>query len=187
MAKQDTNLIVVDIGGGGGGKEPPPAGGDGGGDGDRGRQRRKPPQRRYSTAITLGMISILMFFLGLCVAFLVLKHVSQTWAPLHLPKIQRRPGLAYVLQDQERHAQAQEEHQDGNHAQRDGRRIAALRRFAAPPASITISATVAARGRLFSSASATNIDDNQLSILRSHDPSPELLPSLVALTVPGVP
>jgi len=87
MAKQDTNLIVVDIGGGGGGKEPPPAGGDGGGDGDRGRQRRKPPQRRYSTAITLGMISILMFFLGLCVAFLVLKHVSQTWAPLHLPKI----------------------------------------------------------------------------------------------------
>src|SRR5260370_21599942 len=86
MATQDTELIVVDIGGGGGGKEPP-AGGDGGGDGDRGRRRRKPPQRRYSTAITLGMISILMFFLGLGVAFLVLKHVSRTWAPLHLPKI----------------------------------------------------------------------------------------------------
>ena len=86
MATQDTELIVVDIGGGGGGKEPP-AGGDGGGDGDRGRRPRKPPQRRYSTAITLGMISILMFFLGLCVAFLVLKHVGQTWAPLHLPRI----------------------------------------------------------------------------------------------------
>jgi cytochrome c oxidase subunit 3 len=85
MATQDTELIV-DIGGGGGGKEPP-AGGDGGGDGDKGRQRRKPPQRRYSTAITLGMISILMFFLGLCTAFLVLKHVSQTWVPLHLPRI----------------------------------------------------------------------------------------------------
>src|SRR6267378_7587815 len=85
MATQDTELIVVDIGGGGG-KEPP-AGGDAGGDGDKGRRRRKPPQRRYSTAITLGMISILMFFLGLCVAFLVLKRVSQAWVPLQLPKI----------------------------------------------------------------------------------------------------
>jgi cytochrome c oxidase subunit 3 len=86
MATQDTELIVVDIGGGGGGKEPP-AGGDGGGDGDKSRWPRKPPQRRYSTAITLGMISILVFFLGLCSAFLVLKHVSQAWVPLHLPKI----------------------------------------------------------------------------------------------------
>jgi cytochrome c oxidase subunit 3 len=86
MATHDTELIVVDIGGGGGGKEPP-AGGDGGGDGDRGRRPRKPPQRRYSTAITLGMISILIFFLGLCSAFLALKHVSQAWVPLHLPRI----------------------------------------------------------------------------------------------------
>ncbi len=86
MATQDTELIVVDIGGGGGGKEPP-AGGDGGGDGDKGRRPRKPPQRRYPTAITLGIISILMFFLGLCSAFLALKHVSETWVPLHLPKI----------------------------------------------------------------------------------------------------
>src|ERR1700719_4709493 len=84
---QDTELIVIDIGGGGGGKQPP-AGGDGGGDGDKGGgRRRKPPQRRYSTAIALGMISILVFFLGLCVAFLVLKRVSETWVPLHLPKV----------------------------------------------------------------------------------------------------
>ena len=86
MATQDTELIVVDIGGGGGGKEPP-AGGDGGGDGDQGRRPRKPPQRRYSTAIMLGMISILIFFLGLCSAFLALRHVSQAWVPLHLPRI----------------------------------------------------------------------------------------------------
>src|SRR5712692_2410454 len=86
MATQDTELIVVDIGGGCGGKEPP-ARGDGGGDGDKGRRPRKPPQRRYSTAIMLGMISILVFFLGLCSAFIVLKHVSQTWVPLHLPRI----------------------------------------------------------------------------------------------------
>ncbi len=78
MATQDTELIVVDIGGGGGGKEPP-AGSGGGGDGDKGRRPRKPPQGRYSTAITLGMISILIFFLGLCSAF--------TWVPLHLPRI----------------------------------------------------------------------------------------------------
>src|SRR6266481_3209904 len=70
---QDTELIVGDIGGGGGG--------------DKGGRRRKPPQRRYSTAIALGMISILVFFLGLCVAFLVLKRVSETWVPLHLPKV----------------------------------------------------------------------------------------------------
>ena len=86
MATQDTELIVIDIGGGGGGKEPP-AGGDGGGDGDQGRRPRKPPQRRYSTAIKLGMISILMFFLGLCTAFIALKHVSQAWVPLRLPRI----------------------------------------------------------------------------------------------------
>src|SRR5260370_22927640 len=83
---QDTERIVGDIGGGGGGKQPP-AGGDGGGDGDKAGRRRKPPQRRYSTAIALGMISILVFFLGLCVAFLVLKRVSETWVPLHLPKV----------------------------------------------------------------------------------------------------
>lgn len=86
MVTQDTELIVIDIGGGGGG-EGPPRGGDGGGDGDKGRPPRKPPQRRYSTAITLGMISILIFFLGLCSAFVVLKRESQTWVPLHLPRI----------------------------------------------------------------------------------------------------
>lgn len=85
-ATQNTELIVSDIGGGGRGNGPPP-GGDGGGDGDRGRRPRKPPQGRYSTAITLGMISILVFFLGLGTAFLALRGVSETWVPVHLPKI----------------------------------------------------------------------------------------------------
>jgi cytochrome c oxidase subunit III len=84
-ATQDTDLIISDIGGGGGGKEPPSGGG--GGDGDRGGRPRKPPQRRYSTAIKLGMTSILMFFMVLCCAFVALKHVSTAWMPLHLPKI----------------------------------------------------------------------------------------------------
>jgi cytochrome c oxidase subunit 3 len=83
---KDTELIIDDIGGGGGGGKPP-AGGRGGGDGDKGGRPWKPPQRRYSTAIMLGMISILMFFLGLCVAFLVLRHVTEHWASLRLPKI----------------------------------------------------------------------------------------------------
>lgn len=84
-ATHDAELIISDIGGGGGGKEPPSGGG--GGDGDRGRRPRKPPQRRYSTAIKLGMISILMFFMVLCCAFVALKLVSTAWVPLHLPKI----------------------------------------------------------------------------------------------------
>jgi cytochrome c oxidase subunit 3 len=86
MGTQDTELIVDDIGGGGG-VEKPPAGGRGGGDGDKGGRSWKPPQRRYATAITLGMISILMFFLGLCSTFIVLRHLSENWAPLRLPKI----------------------------------------------------------------------------------------------------
>ena len=85
-ATEEIELIISDIGGGGGGKEPP-AGGRGGGDGDKGGRRRKPPQRRYSTAITLGMMSISMFFLVPCTAFIVLALTSQTWMPLHLPKI----------------------------------------------------------------------------------------------------
>jgi cytochrome c oxidase subunit III len=85
-ATQDTELIVIDFGGGGGGSEPP-GGGDGGADGNKGGRPRKPPQRRYSTAIALGMISILIFFLGLCSAFIVLKQESEIWVPLHLPRI----------------------------------------------------------------------------------------------------
>jgi cytochrome c oxidase subunit 3 len=33
------------------------------------------------------MISILVFFLGLCVAFMVLRHVTEHWASLRLPRI----------------------------------------------------------------------------------------------------
>jgi cytochrome c oxidase subunit 3 len=85
-AAQDTEIVVIDIGGGGGGTVPP-AGGGGGGDSDKGGRPRKPPQGRYSTAITLGMISIFMFFLVPCTVFIVLEHTSKAWVPLHLPKI----------------------------------------------------------------------------------------------------
>jgi cytochrome c oxidase subunit III len=85
-ATHDTEIVVIDIGGGGGGTGPP-AGRGGGGDGDKGGRPRKPPQGRYSTAITLGMISIFMFFLVPCTVFIVLEHTSKAWVPLHLPKI----------------------------------------------------------------------------------------------------
>jgi cytochrome c oxidase subunit 3 len=87
ITNKESELIIDDIGGGGGVGKPPVGGGGGGGDGDKGGQRRKPPQRRYSTAIALGMISILVFFLGLCVAFIVLRHVTEHWASLRLPRI----------------------------------------------------------------------------------------------------
>src|SRR5258706_13776265 len=85
-ATQDTELIVSDMGRGGGATDPP-AGSGGGGDGEKGGRPRKPPQGRYSTAITLGMISIFMFFLVPCTVFIVLEHTSKAWVPLHLPKI----------------------------------------------------------------------------------------------------
>jgi cytochrome c oxidase subunit III len=83
---QDTQLIVTGLGGGGSGSKPPSSGGGGGG-GDRGGRHWKPPQRRFSTAIALGMASISVFFLVPCVAFIVLAHSSKAWVPLHLPKI----------------------------------------------------------------------------------------------------
>jgi cytochrome c oxidase subunit 3 len=78
--------VIDDHGGKGGGKIPPAGGGDGD-EGDQRQQPRKPSQRRYSTAITLGMVSILMFFLALCSAFIALRHVSEVWVPAHLPRI----------------------------------------------------------------------------------------------------
>jgi len=86
IGTKDSELIVIDHGRGDGGTEPP-SGSGGGGDGDKGGCRRKPPQSRYSTGIKLGMISISMFFLVPCAAFIVLEHTSKAWVPLRLPKI----------------------------------------------------------------------------------------------------
>jgi cytochrome c oxidase subunit 3 len=86
----DEEIIVNDIGGGGGGPTPPPGGGDDGdGDGeDRDRPRKwSPTPRRYSTAITLGIVSILMFFMALSSAFIVLRRGSSVWVTVHLPLV----------------------------------------------------------------------------------------------------
>jgi cytochrome c oxidase subunit 3 len=89
-AVPEIEIIVKDTGGGGGGPIPPPDGGDdddGGGD-DRNRRRRwSPSPKRYSTAITIGIVSILMFFMALASAFIVLRRGSDLWVTVHLPRI----------------------------------------------------------------------------------------------------
>jgi cytochrome c oxidase subunit III len=86
----DEEIIIEDIGGGGGGPPPPPGGGDDGdGSGDDRNRRRKwtPSPKRYSTAITIGIVSILMFFMALASAFIVLRRGSDLWVTIHLPRI----------------------------------------------------------------------------------------------------
>jgi cytochrome c oxidase subunit III len=83
----EIELIIEDIGGGGGGK--PPAGGDDGdGDGDdKSRGKGAPSSKRYSTAITIALVSILMFFMALASAFIVLRRGSDAWVTVHSPPI----------------------------------------------------------------------------------------------------
>lgn len=89
IAPPDIELIIEDSRGGGGGGGRPPDGGDDGDNGDFDRQRRRRPAspRRFSTAIAIAMVSILMFFMALASAFLVLHHSSHVWVAVHLPWI----------------------------------------------------------------------------------------------------
>lgn len=84
----DIELIIEDIGGGGGNNPPP--GGDGGDDNnDRGRRGgpQSLPARRYATAIILGMVSIVMFFMGMVAAFIFLRSTNRGWVPVRIPTI----------------------------------------------------------------------------------------------------
>ena len=90
----DEELIVEGIGGGGG-PTPPPGGGDGGDDGKR-RRPGTPSSNRYYTGITLGIVSILMFFMALASAFLVRRGTSGDWIPVHLPAVLWLNTLALV-------------------------------------------------------------------------------------------
>jgi len=87
-ATPDIEIIVEDIGGGGGGLPPPFGGGDDGdGGGDDGNRRRNwsASPKRYSTAIAIGIVAILMFFMALASAFIVLRRGSAVWVTVHLP------------------------------------------------------------------------------------------------------
>jgi cytochrome c oxidase subunit III len=79
----EIEIILEDMGGGGG--SPPPSGGEGG-EGDKRRRPGPPSPRRYYTAIGLGIVSILMFFMALASAFIIRK-ASGDWVPVHLPAV----------------------------------------------------------------------------------------------------
>ena len=90
----DIELIIEDIRGSGGGKPPSRRddGDDGNDGGNAGGEPRPEPRRaspkKYSTAIALGMLSILMFFMVLTAAFVVLRvNNLHTWSPIRLPSI----------------------------------------------------------------------------------------------------
>jgi len=82
---EDIEITIEDIGGGGG--QQPPAGDDGGDDENGQGRRPSSPARRYYTAVTLGIVSILMFFLALTVAYLARRTSGSSWVPLHLPPV----------------------------------------------------------------------------------------------------
>jgi cytochrome c oxidase subunit III len=79
----DIELIIEDIGGGGTPPLPP------GGDDDDGKRRgpQPPSSRRYATAILLGIVSIVMFFMGMVAAFIFLRATSPKWVSLRIPSI----------------------------------------------------------------------------------------------------
>lgn len=84
---EDIELIIEDIGGGGG-KNPPPGGDDGDESGSRGRRGpQQPSSRRYATAIVLGMVSIVMFFMGMVAAYIFLRSTNRAWVPVRIPAI----------------------------------------------------------------------------------------------------
>ena len=90
----DIELIIEDIRGSGGGKPPSrdDDDGDNGDGGNSGGERNPEPRRssakKYSTAIALAMLSILMFFMVLTAAFVVLRvHNLHNWTGMHMPWI----------------------------------------------------------------------------------------------------
>jgi cytochrome c oxidase subunit III len=83
----DIELIVEKKNGGGGGGDQPPGHGGGGGDNDSNRPpKHQPSANRYYTALAIGIVAILMFFMALASAFLVRKR-GPDWIPVHIPAL----------------------------------------------------------------------------------------------------
>jgi cytochrome c oxidase subunit III len=78
--------IVIDDQHGGGGRDLPPVRHYGGGDDGKKRPNRPASPTRYYTAIAIGIISVLMFFMALASAFLVRKG-SPDWVPVRIPAL----------------------------------------------------------------------------------------------------
>jgi cytochrome c oxidase subunit III len=93
---KDIELIIEHVGqsaekiaGGGGGGNLPPKGRRGGGDGDNkpGGNEPQASPARYYTGITVGIVSILIFFMAMVSAYLVLKSSNGNWVPVHIPAL----------------------------------------------------------------------------------------------------
>jgi cytochrome c oxidase subunit III len=78
--------IAIDDQHGGGGQDLPPVRHYGGGDDGKKRPNRPVSPTRYYTAIAIGIISILMFFMALASAFLVRKGTGD-WVPVRIPTL----------------------------------------------------------------------------------------------------
>lgn len=81
---QDIELIIEEKPKDGGGGTLPPADDPGGGDDGSRPSPRKPSPARYYTAIGIGIVSILMFFMALASAFIVVRGRSD-WQAVHVP------------------------------------------------------------------------------------------------------
>jgi len=88
----DIELLIENISGGGSGK-PPSREGDGGDDNENRGGGGRPESsgssaRKYSTAMALAMVSILMFFMVLTAAFVVLRvNNLHRWSGVRIPWI----------------------------------------------------------------------------------------------------
>jgi cytochrome c oxidase subunit 3 len=84
----DIEIIVEKRNGGGGHNLPPARRGNGGGGGDDGKKqpKRRPSPNRYYTGVTVGIVSVLMFFMALSSAFLVRKGGAD-WVPVRIPTL----------------------------------------------------------------------------------------------------
>lgn len=82
-ATEELEIIIENTGGGGG--ICPPAGRDGGDDPGKKRPANGASGNRYKTGISLGIVSITMFFMALVSVFLVRKGTSKDWVGVHLP------------------------------------------------------------------------------------------------------
>ena len=80
----DIELIIEKVADNGGGITPP-SNGNGGDDGKR-PPKRRPSPKRYYTGITLGIVSVLMFFMALASAYLV-RRGSPDWVPVRVPML----------------------------------------------------------------------------------------------------
>lgn len=90
---EDIELIIEEIHGNGGGKPPSRDGDDDGGGDDEGGgehapEPRPPSSQKFSIAVLIGMVSIVMLFLVLTAAFVALRvHNLNNWTGIRIPRI----------------------------------------------------------------------------------------------------